>query len=153
MTDDLPDLAVNPRALRVCKNSTPVQAEFATADGVCETLEGPVRFCTGDAVLTGIQGERWPVRRDLFMASYRPVSPTLAGENGSYRKRPTLTYALRLDRARDVPVSWQHDPLHGRPGDWLLHYADGSYSVIQDSIFRESYAPASGETRWPPPKN
>jgi hypothetical protein len=153
VTGDLPDLAADPRALRVSKKPTPVEVEFAAADGVCETLEGPVRFRAGDAILTGVQGERWPVRRDLFMASYRPVSPTLAGENGSYRKTPTLTYALRLDRPRDVPVSWQHDPLHGRPGDWLLRYADGSYSVIQDSIFRESYAPTSGETRWPPPKN
>jgi len=152
VTANLPNLAADPRALRVCKKPTSVQAEFAVADGVCETLEGPVRFRAGDAILTGIQGERWPVRRDLFMTSYQPVSPTGAGENGSYRKAPTLTYALRLDGSRDVPVSWRHDKLHGHPGDWLLHYADGSYGVIKDSIFRESYAPASGETRWPPPK-
>jgi hypothetical protein len=153
VTGDLPDLAADPRALRVSKKPTSVQVQFAAADGVCETLEGPVRFRAGDAILTGVQGERWPVRRDLFMAGYRPVPPTPPGENGHYRKMPTLTYALRLDRPRDVPVNWQHDPLHGRPGDWLLHYADGSYSVIKDSIFRESYAAAPGETRWPPSKS
>jgi hypothetical protein len=151
MTGDLPDLAADPRALRVCKKPAPVRVEFAAADGVCETLEGPVRFLAGDAILTGVQDERWPVRRDLFMSSYRAVPPTQAGENGSYRKTPTVTYALRLDRPRNVPVGWQHDPLQGRPGDWLLQYDDGTYGVIQDAIFRESYAPASGETRWPPP--
>jgi hypothetical protein len=151
VTGDLPDLAADPSALRVRKNPAPVQAEFAVADGAYETLEGPVQFRAGDAILTGIQGERWPVRRDLFMAGYQPVSPTRAGENGSYRKLPTQTYALRMDRPRDIPVSWQQDLLHGHPGDWLLQYADGSYGVIKDSIFRDSYVPAAGETRWPPP--
>jgi len=150
VTGDLPNLAHDPRALCVRKKPIPVRVEFTAADGVCQTLEGPVRFRAGDAILTGTQGERWPVRRDLFLSSYEPVSPTRAGENGSYRKAPSVAYALRLDEPRDVPVNWQNDPLHGRPGDWLLHYADGAYGVIQDSIFRESYAPAPGEARWPP---
>jgi PGDYG protein len=149
MTDDVPDLSGDPRALRVCKSPVPVPVAFAGRAGVCDTLEGPVRFRAGDAILTGIRGERWPVRRKLFLASYDPVPPTRAGESGSYRKAPAVTYALRLDRPREVQVGWQHDPLHGRRGDWLLQYADGSYGVIQDSIFRESYRPASGESRWP----
>jgi hypothetical protein len=152
VTNDLPALAADPRALRVYKKPIPVRAEFAVADGVCETLEGPVRFRAADAILTGVQGERWPVRRDLFLSTYEAVPPTRAGENGSYRKAPTVAYALRLDRPRDVPVSWQNDPLHGHPGDWLLHYADGTYGVVQDLIFRQSYAPAPGEIRWPPPQ-
>ena len=148
MTGALPDLAADPRALRVCKKPIPVRAAFAAADGVCETLEGAVRFRAGDAILTGIAGERWPVRRDLFLSSYRPVPPTQAGEDGSYLKAPSTALALRLDRALTVPVNWQDDPLRGRPGDWLLHYSDGSYGVLQDAIFRATYAPVSGETRW-----
>lgn len=150
MKADRPDLAACPRALRVCKKPIPVRVEFATADGVCATLEGPVRFEVGDAVLTGVQGERWPVRRDLFLASYEPVPPAHAGANGNYRKAPSMVYALRLDRSRDVPVSWQDEPLQGRPGDWLLQYAEDNYGVVQDAIFRETYAPVAGETRWPP---
>jgi hypothetical protein len=61
-----------------------------------------------------------------------------------------VAHAVRLERPRDVPVGWQDDPLHGRPGDWLLQYADGTYGVMRDVIFRESYAPAPGESRWPP---
>jgi hypothetical protein len=150
MSDKLPDLAADPRALRVHKKPIRVPAEFATADGVCETLEGPVRFRTGDAILTGMRGERWPVGRNTFQASYEPVPPTRAGENGEYRKTASLTFALRLDHPRDVPVGWQNDPLHGRVGDWLVQYSDGSYGVMRDEIFRDSYAPESDETRWPP---
>ena len=151
MTDNLPDLAADPRALRVCKKPIPVQVEFAATDGTCETLEGPVRFRAGDAILTGVQGERWPVSRENFLSSYQAVPPTQAGHNGAYRKDAAPAYAMRLDQRQDVPVGWQNDPLHGEPGDWLLQYADGTRGVLRDQIFRETYDPAPGEARWPPP--
>ena len=150
--DSPPDLSTNPQALRVSKKPIPVRAEFAAADGVCETLEGPVRYRAGDAILTGIKGERWPVKRDTFFSGYDAVAPTKPGEDGNYRKAPSVAHACRVDRAQDVPVGWQDDPLHAQPGDWLLQYPDGSYGVMQDNIFRASYAPAVGEDRWPPPK-
>lgn len=128
-----------------------MQVEFAAADGTCNTLEGAVRFRAGDALLTGVQGERWPVGREAFLSSYQAVPPTQTGDNGAYRKSTAVAYAIRLDRPRDVPVGWQNDPLHGEPGDWLMQYADGSRGVIRDEILRESYDPAPGETRWPPP--
>jgi hypothetical protein len=145
------ELDRDPRALRVCKKPLPVQVAFAAADGVCKTLEGEVRFRAGDALLTGGQGERWPVGRDLFLSSYEPVPPTAPGDNGAYRKRPAVAHALRLSAPAAVSVGWQNDPLHGQPGDWLVRYADATYGIVQDSIFRETYAPADDETRWPPP--
>jgi hypothetical protein len=145
------DLDNNPGALRVCKKPVTVQVEFAAEDGVCKTLEGEVRFRAGDALLTGGQGDQWPVRRHLFLSSYDPVPPTRRGDNGAYRKLPAIAHALRLTAPTDVSVSWQNDPLHGQAGDWLIRYADGSHGIVQDSIFRDTYAPAGGETRWPPP--
>ena len=147
----LPDLTTDRRALLVCKSPEPVPVAFAIEAGVCETLEGPVRYRAGDAILTGIRREQWPVGRDSFLASYEAVPPTVAGTDGLYRKAPSVTRALRLERVVRVPVGWQGDPLRGRPGDWLLRYADGSLGVVQDAIFRASYVPAPGETRWPPP--
>ena len=151
MKPALPDLRCDPRALRVVKRPIPVEVEFTETEGICDTLEGPVRYAQGDPILTGPLGESWPVRRDRFEASYEPVSPTKAGCNGFYRKMPSLTYALRLDGTVDVPVGWQADPLHGRPGDWLLLYEDGAYGVIREDVFRATYQPAEGETRWPRP--
>lgn len=145
------DIDHDPHALRVCKKPVPVDVAFAAEDGVCKTLEGEVQFRAGDALLTGSEGERWPIRRDLFLSSYEPVSPTRAGDNGTYRKRPAVAHALRLTEPATVPVGWQNDPLHGHPGDWLIRYPDGSQGIVQDSIFRETYAPADGEARWPPP--
>jgi hypothetical protein len=151
VSDDLPNLATDRRALRVYKRPIAVPVTFATADGVCDTAEGAVRFRAGDAILTGVRGERWPVRRDQFLSTYEPIAPTRNGSDGSYRKAPAVTHALRLAEPRAVTVNWQDSALQGRPGDWLLQYADGTYGVIQDAIFRETYLPAEDETRWPPP--
>jgi len=125
-----------------------VPVAFAPADGVCQTLEGPVGMRAGDAVLTGVRGEQWPVQRHLFLASYAPEPPTEAGQDGLYRKIPSQTLALQLERPAAVPVGWQKDPLLGRAGDWLLRYADGSHGVVQDAIFRETYRP-SDDGDWP----
>lgn len=146
----LPDLAADPRTIRVRKRPDPLQVEFASTAGVCKTLEGPVRYRAGDAILTGSQREQWPVRRDLFLASYEPVPPTGPGQSGTYRKLPSVTLALRLDDPVEVPVGWQDDPLLGRPGDWLLRYADGSHGIVQDAIFRASYVPATSATAGQP---
>jgi len=144
-----PDLTGDPRALRVRKRPMQVAVHLASADGVCQTLEGPVRYRSGDAILTGSRGEQWPVKRDSFLDSYEPVPPTAPATNGIYRKRPAPVLALRLDCALAVPVGLANDPLQARPGDWLLHYADGSHGVVNDAIFRETYQPADNETRWP----
>ena len=150
MTSPPPDLTRDPAALRVLKRPIEVPVTFAAEDGVCKTLEGPVRYRSGDALLTGSRDERWPVQRDLFDDAYEPVPPTVAGSDGLYRKRPTIALTMRLTAPLAVSVGWQADPLHGRPGDWLLRYEDGSHSVVQDDILRETYGPAPGETRWPP---
>jgi PGDYG protein len=148
---DAPDLRADPRALRVMKQPVAVNVAFAREAGVCKTLEGDVGFRAGDAILTGSAGENWPIRRQAFLDSYRPDPPAKAGEDGVYRKAPSLTLALRLDHEVDVAVGWQTDLLHGRVGDWLVRYEDESSGVLRDDIFRATYGPAPGETRWPPP--
>jgi hypothetical protein len=145
----LPDLTVDPRSIRVRKRPVAVQVAFAPTDGVCETLEGRVRYRRGDALLTGGHGDRWPVARDSFLDSYEPVPPTTRGQDGLYRKLPATVLALLLDRPLAVPVGWQRDPLQGQPGDWLLRYADGSHGVVKDAIFRETYERAEPESPRP----
>ena len=141
----------HPESRLVRKRSTAMSVRFALTGGTCETREGPVGYDAGDAIVTGTCGEEWPIERDRFLAGYEPISPTVRGQNGSYRKRPTVVQALRLDRPMRVSVGRQNDPLDAQPGDWLLRYEDGSNGVIQDSIFRETYEAAPGESRWPPP--
>ena len=40
------------------------------------TLEGSMRFQRGDMLITGVQGEIYPCKREIFEATYEPVSET-----------------------------------------------------------------------------
>ena len=61
-----PDLSEDRAARRARKRAVVVQVEFAETDGTLSTQEGPVHYSTGDALLTGTEGERWSVARDTF---------------------------------------------------------------------------------------
>jgi hypothetical protein len=41
--------------------------------GWIDTLEGGHNVCPGDWIITGIQGERYPCKPDIFEATYEPV--------------------------------------------------------------------------------
>ena len=41
--------------------------------GWIDTLEDGHNVCPGDWIATGIQGEHWPIKPDIFAATYEPV--------------------------------------------------------------------------------
>ena len=50
-----------------------VQCEEVT---LIETLEGTMRAEVGDWIITGVKGERYPCKPDIFAATYEPVTGT-----------------------------------------------------------------------------
>ncbi len=38
--------------------------------GTIDTLEGPLRVSPGDWIITGVKGERYPCKPDIFEATY-----------------------------------------------------------------------------------
>ena len=42
------------------------------------TLEGTMRADVGDYVITGVKGEVYPCKPDIFEATYEPVSEAVA---------------------------------------------------------------------------
>jgi hypothetical protein len=128
-------LADNPSARRFLKTAT-VAVEFAQSPGVLETLEGPVPYETGDALLTGIKGERWPVVRARFEDMYEPA-PDQPGRWKKRGNRPVL--ALRVDHAFEVATHDGAATLSGKPGDWLVDYSPGDQAIVANDIFLHSY--------------
>jgi hypothetical protein len=45
------------------------QGSFATID----TLEGTMRANIGDWIITGVQGEKYPCKPDIFEKTYEPI--------------------------------------------------------------------------------
>src|SRR5262245_708296 len=102
-----------------------VVVEFAATPGQLQTLEGPVGYAAGDALLTGSVGDRWPVRREKFMQTYAPAGDGRSGEPGIYRKRPLVVHALQMQERFTVTVGPGSSTIKGRPGDWLVQYSPG----------------------------
>ncbi len=46
---------------------------FSHRQGEIETLEGTMYVQLGDWVITGVKGERYPCKPDIFAVTYEPV--------------------------------------------------------------------------------
>lgn len=124
-------------AVQAIKRTVPVSVEFALSDGICATLEGPVAYQTGDAILTGVAGESWPMPRARFDERYRPIDTTSCGENGTYVKRPMTVSAVQLTESIELSIAG--GVLSGNAGDWLLEYGPGDYGIVRGDIFLKTY--------------
>lgn len=134
------DLATDPKATRWCKRMQQVQVTFAREGGVLTTLEGPVHYRPGDALITGGVGDRWPVRRTTFDERYEPAPGTAAGADGAYNKRPLSVLARKMEQAFTVRLP-DGQVLHGQAGDWLVQYEIGDQAVVANAIFCDTYHP------------
>jgi hypothetical protein len=119
-----------------------VQVQFARADGSLASREGANRYRTGDALVTGSNGDRWSVTRERFEARYEPLPPLHAGEDGRYRSRPLPVLARQIQTDFTVRRSAQGDLLRGRAGDWLMQYAPGDWGIVEGAKFSRVYRTA-----------
>ncbi|MEP6941831.1 MAG: PGDYG domain-containing protein [Betaproteobacteria bacterium] len=119
----------------------PVQLEvvFATEPGTLATREGDAVYERGDALITGTEGERWPVARARFDPTYEPVPPLRAGRPGRYSKRPILVWAKTMRAPLSVELDEGRGSLRAQPGDWLVQYGKGDFGVVSASVFAQTY--------------
>lgn len=133
------NLSEHPLAFRARSLPIPLQVRFAKEDGVAATIEGPVRHQAGDAIVTGTQGEQWPVPIEKFLATYVPVTQTQPGQDGLYFKRPREVWALLLCAPIAVELSSGRGLLNGKEGDVLVEYSQGDQAVVAGDIFSQTY--------------
>lgn len=133
------ELKHNPDAFRACKKAVQVRAEFMRSSGTLHTREGLVSFHAGDVVLTGVEGERWPVPRERFDDTYEPVFPTRTGQDGRYVKRPMTVLALRVGGAVDLELADGRGTLHADAGDVIVQYGPNDLAVVGGAIFEKTY--------------
>jgi hypothetical protein len=133
-----PDLSTDPAAAAYVKDET-VDVVFADRDGTLQSREGPNRYRTGDALITGSTGDRWSVTRDRFDARYQAILPQAHGEDGGYRAKPVAVWAKQISTPFTVARRAGGDVLSGQAYDWVLQYAPGDYGVVEDARFRRVY--------------
>jgi hypothetical protein len=49
--------------------------------GWIDTLEGGHTVCPGDWIITGVAGERYPCKPDIFAATYEPAEEAIPGRD------------------------------------------------------------------------
>ncbi|AME24779.1 MULTISPECIES: PGDYG domain-containing protein [unclassified Burkholderia] len=135
------DLTADSATQRVVKDEA-VHVQFAHEPGSLMSLEGPNRYETGDALITGATGERWVVSRDRFNAKYLPHDGVEHGDAGVYRNIPVVVLAKQMHESFSIARSEAGDVLHGVAGDWVMQYAPGDYGVVKAARFAKVYKPA-----------
>jgi hypothetical protein len=132
-------VSADPRRVRARKLVWEVQVHFTSGPCTVQTGEGLVQARAGDAIVTGAAGEHWRVSQAHFPEKYRPVPPTVAGQDGRYVSIPNLIMAVPMSEPFEVVLADGVSRLNGRPGDWLVDYGDGSLGIVSKSIFANTY--------------
>lgn len=132
------DLARLPGACAATKTPRQFDVRIAPASGFVYTLEGPVPYARGDAIICGAAGEEWPVSPAHFKSIYAPVDKRRAGLDGAYVSVPVQVTVLRLEWPFCVKIA-SGAVLHGQSGDWLVQYPDGSHGVVNSAVFHQLY--------------
>lgn len=117
-----------------------IDVRFTAEACTVETPEGVVHARPGDAIITGTAGEHWRVSRARFADKYRAVPPTVAGEAGRYVSLPNRIMAVPMTESFEVLLADGVSRLHGRPGEWLVDYGDGSLGIVSEAIFASTYS-------------
>ena len=70
-----------------CKKPVMVEAVILDSDQIIETLEGPLQGRKGDYLITGIRGEKYPCKPDIFHETYYEVTQDVYEE---YQRKITM---------------------------------------------------------------
>ena len=134
------DLAHEPAARTARKKPCRSMSSSQASAGTLATAEGPVAYESGDALLTGPAGERWPVPRARFLRDY---------EVGGRRSRRWAGTLSQETRARCARCAWTGpSPSRCRMGaarcpamraTGSSQYAPGDQAVVAASIFAATY--------------
>jgi hypothetical protein len=132
-------LSADPRHVEARKLEREVQVRFTAEACTVQTSEGLVHAQPGDAILTGIAGERWRVSRAHFADKYRPRPPIQPGQPGPYLSLRNRILALQMPEDFEVVLADGQSKLTGEAGDWLVDYGDGSFGIVSIAIFDATY--------------
>ena len=131
-----PDLSMDSHAFKCYKAPIITKYRIANQAQTVYNPENPQKAggqtaIKGSVILTGIQGEEWPIAPDRFYETYeiKQALSSLNGYdgNGLCAKRKIIVHAMQLQKDTKVRVSWGNALLSGRTGDYLVQYELGEY--------------------------
>lgn len=61
------------KKVKAIKKNIPIIAYQADEEKYIKTLEGVMHAKKGDWILTGVDGEQWPVKKEIFEKTYNVI--------------------------------------------------------------------------------
>lgn len=108
-------------------------AQRLTESQLVQTREGPEQAVAGDWLVTGVEGEVWPVSNATFQKRFKPI----ASSSGSYEKVPATVKAYRINEAIVLETAWGTQI--GSAGDWLIESSKSDRYICASSVFSKTY--------------
>lgn len=111
---------------------------FVIEPGKIESLEGLISYQAGDAIITGVNHEQWPVSKEKFPCLYLPLPGQYYGNNGQYLRRTTKVWASQIEH----PFFIQRPgdcKINGHAFDWLIQDSNMDNRIVADGIFQKTY--------------
>lgn len=126
----------SPETFQTYKKPATEQYEIAGADGVCQTLEGPVNYVAGAYIMTGPKGEKYPISAEKFA--------TLKDDHGDGTCSPKkiMKQARLADHDGIIHTSWG-DLNYTAGNDYIVRHGTGDYGAVKKDIFAQTYAQSS----------
>ena len=124
------------KAKKACKKPIPVKIKGpVTEETLIKTLESEQQIIhPGDYVVTGIQGEEYPISANVF----RDYEPAFEVGEKMYKKKAKIVYAYKVDFSGEVATS-QGDILSFKPGYYIVMESPENLWAVDGKVFEESY--------------
>jgi hypothetical protein len=110
-----------------------------------ETLKGTIQIFIGDWIATGVEGEHWPVKDEIFKKTYKklPVIPKVLAKWIEACKRAGTPLLMMLDDTLSVEDLTQDDT--DQIEDWMDAHTDNEVSNIISRAWLDGYEVAEIE--------
>ena len=114
------------------KLASPVIYATAETPGMINTLEGPVKYQAGYKIITGPNGEQYPIPPEKFTGLYDV-------DGGLAIPKKIVKMAKLADHNGAVKTSWGETLNYTRGNDYIVRHGSGDYGVVKKDIFPKTY--------------
>jgi hypothetical protein len=107
---------------------------IAKDSGVVDTLEGPVKYSSGDYIMTGPKGEEYPISPDTFAK--------LKNDNGDGTASPKKIEKLCKLADHDGMITLKYNGsqlAYNKGEDIIVRHDQDDYGVVKKEIFDQTY--------------
>lgn len=119
-------------SFKTFKNPTKEKYEIAIKPGTTNTLEGPVKYAAGHYIMTGPQGEKYPISPEKFKALKNDLG------NGICIPKKIMKVAKLADHDGVIHTPWG-DLNYTAGNDYIVKHGPNDYGVVKKDIFMQTY--------------